>query len=475
MVKRSESKYASDQKFHQFLAQLPNIAIQAYDADGTVHWWNKASEKLYGYTEKEAIGSSLLDLIIPEEAKDYVRGTITDAVNHAIDIPSGEIMLRHKNGHNIPVYSSHVVLKVSGEPARLFCIDIDLQEQKATEAVMQRNTDVQSVLRQIAEAALLSSSLNELYATVHQLVEMVLPAQHFYINLMDSAAGEIVVPFRSKTVEFVPERRKLGKGMTEYVMRQGRAIHLKPAELIRLRESGEYTLIHSQEVLTRHYIGAPLIDSQRTPFGVMTLILKDESQAFQPEDVEIFSTIAAQVSMAIERRRLETELQIQASTDELTGLSNRRYFMTRAEDELNRINRFGKTCSLLLFDIDHFKRINDNYGHATGDDALKKISAICKQILRSTDLVGRIGGEEFSVLLIETGLSDAIVLAELLRQHFQNNPLVNAQGISIPMQVSIGAAERTSKDETLSDLMNRCDKALYRAKNEGRNRVVAAD
>ena len=344
-------------------------------------------------------------------------------------------------------------------------------ERKRAEEKMRRSLEMQSVLREIAEAAVLLSSLDELYKAVHQLVGRVLPAKQFHINLLDEVAGEIVVPFNADDITYIPVRRPIGRGMTEYIMRLGRAVHITPGEMKRLSAAGEYTLAKEQKVKTRHYLGAPLIDSQGKAFGVMSLIQMGEATTFQPEDVEVLSIVAAQVSMAIERKRMETELQTLATIDGLTGIYNRQNFLARAGEEFNRIARYGGTCSLIMIDIDHFKKVNDNFGHAVGDAAIRLVANLCNESLRGTDLLGRIGGEEFAMLLREAGTEKAEQIAERLRLHIQEEVFYSDQGVLCPLQVSIGISELHPSDETLSAVILRADRALYQAKNEGRNCV----
>ena len=362
-----------------------------------------------------------------------------------------------------------------GKPMKIIGILQDITDRKQAEEYHRRSAQIQSVLREIAEAAALSLSMDELFQTVHRLVGRVLPAKQFQINFLDEAAGEITVPFKADDVSFIPERRPVDKGLTEYIMRLGHASHITPAEMLRLNETGEYTLAKAQNIQTIHYLGAPLIDSHGKVFGVIALIQMGETNAFRPGDVELLSIIAAQVSMAIERKRLEQELQLLAITDGLTGLFNRRHFLSRADEELHRIYRYGGTCALLMADVDHFKTVNDRFGHAVGDTVLQRITLLCRKATRETDLLGRIGGEEFAILLLETDASAALRVADRLRQNIQDEVFFAGEGVLIPLCVSIGIAELHNGRESLSDLMIRADKALYRAKNEGRNRVVKAD
>ncbi|HWR30325.1 MAG TPA: sensor domain-containing diguanylate cyclase, partial [Negativicutes bacterium] len=175
-----------------------------------------------------------------------------------------------------------------------------------------------------------------------------------------------------------------------------------------------------------------------------------------------------------ERKRLEEALQYQATIDGLTGIFNRSHFMARANEELQRIHRYGGTCVMLMLDMDHFKLVNDSFGHAVGDTVLQRVSALSKEATRTTDLLGRIGGEEFAILLLETDIANASQIADRLRQTIQDTVFVVEEGVQMPMHVSIGVAEHCSEKEQLSELLIRADKALYRAKSEGRNRVVKA-
>jgi len=171
-----------------------------------------------------------------------------------------------------------------------------------------------------------------------------------------------------------------------------------------------------------------------------------------------------------ERRALRLELERQATTDSLTGIANRRHFLTAAQMEIDRCERHGRTLSLLMLDIDHFKEVNDTFGHATGDRALQAVARSCDKEMRSTDLCGRIGGEEFALLLVETGVAQACRVAERLISQVKAIELFTENGRPVRLTTSIGVAECRPQTETLSDLMVRADKALYKAKNMGRNR-----
>lgn len=174
-----------------------------------------------------------------------------------------------------------------------------------------------------------------------------------------------------------------------------------------------------------------------------------------------------------QRKEMEAELLRQASTDSLTGVSNRRYFLAQGEQELRRSRRFARALSVMMIDVDHFKAINDRHGHPAGDAVLQGVVKRGLESLRQSDFLGRFGGEEFAVILPETDLTAATEVAERLRQHIAERPMI-AERASIPCTVSVGVAQLVARDGSIDDLLNRADEALYSAKNNGRNRVETA-
>ena len=164
-------------------------------------------------------------------------------------------------------------------------------------------------------------------------------------------------------------------------------------------------------------------------------------------------------------------LQRLATTDELTGLWNRRHFLTRLGIETDRANRFpGRALSAAVLDIDDFKQINDQYGHAAGDMVLRQIARIAGDSVRTIDVVGRIGGEEFAIILPDTDLAGAGVLCERLRQRIEDYPIVSGTR-ELKVTVSGGLAEFTLGERS-ERLLARADEGLYRAKRAGKNRIV---
>ena len=175
-----------------------------------------------------------------------------------------------------------------------------------------------------------------------------------------------------------------------------------------------------------------------------------------------------------ERKALESKLRRLATTDELTGIMNRRHLFDCLRQELRRAERYDTSLALLMFDVDHFKQINDTYGHAAGDQVLKAVVGICQQVLRENDLFGRIGGEEFVVALLETDPETTMNVANRICQSIASTPIALSNGEYLTSTISIGVVH-SSQDKNLEVLLSYSDRAMYSAKQKGRNRVEAFD
>lgn len=168
---------------------------------------------------------------------------------------------------------------------------------------------------------------------------------------------------------------------------------------------------------------------------------------------------------------LKEKLQRQAITDALTGLFNRRYFNDQCEREFSRCRRMKHTMSIIIIDIDYFKSINDKFGHPVGDVVLREVSKIYKSCLRKENILCRIGGEEFAILLPDTDREAATVLAERIRQTQERKTITGKWQVAIKPTISLGTSSLLDQDKSFNDLLSRADRALYNAKKQGRNQV----
>ncbi len=219
-----------------------------------------------------------------------------------------------------------------------------------------------------------------------------------------------------------------------------------------------------------------LVDSVHDVREVEAQLRTAQGRVFTAEIAAILMEYAGEPAILFsmndisERKKLEAELFYQANTDSLTGLSNRRHFMFQAEQEVRRARRFSRDLSVIMMDLDHFKKINDMFGHATGDAVLEMLTRAGLESLRESDIMGRVGGEEFAIILPETGLVAAKEVAERLLAHIAETP-IKIKEKSLHCTTSLGVAHLKPKESSIDNLLHRADQALYKAKKAGRNCV----
>ncbi|MEM9620210.1 MAG: diguanylate cyclase [Pseudomonadota bacterium] len=189
----------------------------------------------------------------------------------------------------------------------------------------------------------------------------------------------------------------------------------------------------------------------------------------------VFRDVTDRLKAERELRQLKDELERMAHTDPLTGMFNRRFFMQRLAEEFERVKRHGNAVSVLIFDLDHFKEINDTFGHDIGDTVLIAIAEVANNVKRVSDVACRIGGEEFALLLPETDKAGALQLAQRLRDAIESYPYAERCQQSVKATASIGLATVSHAQVAPDTILKVADRALYRAKNSGRNRVCVDD
>jgi diguanylate cyclase (GGDEF)-like protein len=204
--------------------------------------------------------------------------------------------------------------------------------------------------------------------------------------------------------------------------------------------------------------------------GVLT-VLSSERDAFTSHLFELLKVLAAQASLSISNALLHEEIRMLALTDGLTGLYNHRHFQERLSEEFKKAERFSEPLSLILTDIDHFKKVNDTYGHPAGDMVLKGFSGIIRETVREIDIPARYGGEEFAIMALKADADEARKIAERIRKRVEAHRF-EADGVSIGVTVSLGIASYPRDASSREELIERADQALYKAKESGRNRTV---
>lgn len=340
--------------------------------------------------------------------------------------------------------------------------------------------------------------LERLLRTIIEETTAVMEAERSSLFLIDPAKQEMWAKI-AQGVDVIEIRFPVGVGIAGTVGRTGETINIPDAyQDPRFNPAFDNkTGYHTRSILC-----APLRNTHGDILGAIQ-VLNKRTGPFRADDEALLTALASQAAVALENAdlykrlnelnlsleekvrdrtaelteanerlsALNRELETISITDALTQVYNRRYFMERLRQEIKRVRRYGPTASLLMIDIDHFKRVNDAYGHQAGDAVLAGVARLVKAGLRETDIFARYGGEEFAVIATGTEKAGAMILAERLRALIAAAGIEHgANRITVTVSIGIGTWEPDMKED-FEELVRRADAALYRAKEEGRNRV----
>jgi diguanylate cyclase (GGDEF)-like protein/PAS domain S-box-containing protein len=401
-------------------------------ATGEIHY-SSGWKALLGYADHE-VGNRIEESytrVHPADL-DYVKATIQAHFEQRTESYEVEHRLRCKDGSYKWVCSRGKVVErdAAGKPLRMIGTTTDITAMRVMSEQVQQT------------AALMTDLTNEIPGMAFQ-----------YRRLPD------------------------GRSYFSYVSAGVRDIYGLTPEQLEASEEALLGIIHPDDLCRYH---ASFDDSARTltPWHLeyrVQLPGRDDSWRkgdARPRRLDDGSVIwHGFITDVTESKQIEAELQVFATTDSLTQLSNRRHFMQQLDAELARVQRTASHCAtILMFDLDHFKAINDRWGHSVGDQALRHFAAILCSQLRKTDSAGRMGGEEFAVVLSDAGIEQAMTFARRIQSELANAPVLQGDA-RISLAVSVGIAAINASDVNTETTLSRSDMALYRAKRGGRNRI----
>ena len=342
------------------------------------------------------------------------------------------------------------------------------EREEAMHALEQRNRNL-ALLNSVGQALTATLDLPQVIERLLQTATEILEAEDSSVWLWDTQEeGALickVVSHHSKNRIIVNARLRQGEGIAGWVAEQ------KQSTIVNNVQTDARFAPHIDALAggqTCTLIAVPLKARNRV-IGVLEVVNKING-SFDTNDLTLLETLAASAAIAIDNAQLFAKVQHMATIDELTQLHNRRSFFDMAKHEFERAQRYDHLISAIMLDIDHFKKVNDTYGHAVGDEVLRVVAQRCKQQTREFDILGRYGGEEFAIILPQTSLSAATQVAERLRQSVAKHPIVIKDG-HITVTISLGVAQANKATPTLDSLLDEADKALFLAKEAGRNRV----
>jgi len=366
------------------------------------------------------------------------------------------------------------VLDFQSEQANFFSDEtVDLLTLFATQASIaienarlhsleQHRAAVLEAINALAKQTASVLDLKELLAKVCVLVLESFPVDHVAVLLRE---GDLLV-VRAQQGKLTPlfvegAHLPLGTGLGARAMSTGKTVMEND-----VRQISGYVAGYAE---TASEMCLPLVAAGQS-LGVLALE-SASAGAFRAADVRALESVADICAIAIQNAHYFEQARRMAFVDGLTGVYNRRYFEQRILEELERAARYAGGLAILMLDIDHFKKVNDEFGHLLGDEVLRQLSTILTQQLRRVDVVCRYGGEEFSILVPQTTGEHALGVAEKLRKVIED---WNFPGVPRPVTVSIGVADFPGNGATRDELVKAADAALYAAKQAGRNRVLPA-
>ncbi len=457
----------SETAYRNLASNLPGIVFRLHLNDEThMEFFNDVLLEMTGYKPAELTAGKFtaLDPHVLEEDRDRYIETLKAAIDsqkpYQVEFRfcCKDGSQRWCNERGRPEYDSQ------GRMIFLDGVIFDITESKAIEESMAQYAQEMAALYETSLALTAHTGLPTLLQKIVENATALVhaPVGGLYLVQEEDEELELAVGYN------LPEdiqgiRIKIGEGLSGRVAQSGEALIVEDYQQWEGQAPG------FQKFQFHRIMGVPLKIKGRV-IGVITVADTSRPGTFSEEDKKLVSLFAEQASVAIENARLYARLEDQATRDEMTGLYNRRGFGELGSREVERAVRFEHPLSALFIDIDHFKKLNDSYSHAFGDQVLRTVSRAIQSALREIDLVTRYGGDEFLALLVETDLKTAKLVGERVRKAVEQarTPLGQRQ---LWTTVSIGVATLGGENLNLDDLVHAADQAMYAAKEAGRNCV----
>ena len=432
-------------------------AICVVDADGRYLFVSAAFERIFGYAPEEVIGRPMIELVYPPDRERTLAATAE--IMSGQPKPHFENRYVRKDGQIVHIMWS--ARWSEADQARV-AVARDITELKRADVL-------QSALYDISEAANTTEDLLALFRRIHGIVGTLLPANNLFVALYDEKKDELSFPYYVDAHDLAPAPRKLDSGtLSAEVIRSGQALLLTPDTDVALSEHID-TIIGKDSL---DWLGVPL-NSSKGIIGALVVQSYSGEVRYTEQDKSLLQFVSNQIASAIVRKQNEAWLQYIAHHDPLTDLPNRELFHDRLQTALARARRNKERLVVLYIDLDGFKEVNDGHGHAVGDLLLQEVAQRIRRCLRESDTVGRIGGDEFVVLLNNITLPEhGAVVAEKIRAVL-DRPF-ELGGKRLHISSSIGVAAYPEHGDDNKQLIRHADEAMYAAKKNGGNRLLMA-
>ena len=443
--------------------------IMLHSSTGRIARINQAAVRLLGLDEADYRGREF-----PEDRWDVsdVRGRkvpFSDAPFHLV-LRTGRpvydriLFLNQDGDGRYLLVSSSPLVTMSGRPDMVLTTFADIDRQFRTQKKLEMALKLNIQSNQLLTALLRETGPDETLTTALRGVLSVVPAD--MISLAIYYPVEAILR-HEHTIGF----SQPVEGMEVPLQKSPAAQMFREKRPLRIDNYPEHELVLPAflENGATTYLGAPII-SEEMLAGVV-ILLRKENLPFSEDDADNLNSLCAVLSAALVKTRYERRMEQMATRDSLTGLWNRRVFFENMEREIERASRYGNDLSIIMVDLDYFKKINDTHGHLAGDEVLKTVAAVMESTGRATDIVASTGGEEFMILLPDTDLQGAVKKGTALKNSIQEAQSKFANtSLAVTCSMGIGSFRA---GETLEEFYARIDRLLYESKNSGRNCITA--
>jgi diguanylate cyclase (GGDEF)-like protein/PAS domain S-box-containing protein len=444
----------SEAELRAIFASMQDVVI-VFDVDGRYIEIAPTNPSNLYRPPDEMLGKTLHD-ILPKEQADYNIAMIRESIQNG-KVVNGEYALQVRGKET---WFEASASRLSETTAIL--VAHDMTKRKRFELV-------QNAIFRITQASITGEGIDELYHSIHSILGELIPAENFFIASFDTVNGLISFPYYVDQYDEAPPTPTPIQGLTGYVIRSGQPLLAPPEVFDRLVQQGEVEVVGTPG---EDWIGAPLKVEGRI-IGVMAVQSYSKGIHFSQEDLSLLEFVSTQVAQVIERKRMEQEIVSLSLTDELTGLYNRRGFTVLAEQELKLAYRFKRSVSLFFCDVDDLKTINDSFGHAQGDAALKEVSAILKETFREADIPARIGGDEFVVLAPDASIESAEIFTRRIRTRLERRNQKGEHPYHLTLSVGISRFDPETP-HSINELISQADELMYIQKKEKKGKYNTA-